>query len=339
MDPTGNAPPKSVVVIPPVRTKKRTHRRVGSGGGLSSMSPKSSPARDRKIQSEPESSRLVKLVDSETQTDTTMMDISEPDLSPLPQNSSRQFGQRAVLHQRDGVSKVEVIPFGKARTNSMSRSRIVDDEDVQNEADNELEPSSSDPISQSLSDNGNPMTNSDIMVHSDILTRSDMTRSDMTRSDMTHSDMTSSYRDACSSPDLLDDVMNSNERLDYRDCSDDDHLDALGRKVSEFITENRLSIHSNHSDNGNMNTVISNRGCSNETNDLKSMSTTTTTHDNGTTTTTVTTTCRNANNYTLGQGNFYTKDLNNCESRCEDSWTDEEGEEPNECNYSLRRRR
>lgn len=57
---------------------------------------------------------------------------------------------------------------------------------------------------------------------------------------MSTSDIT--YQDACSSPDqLLDDAMNSNERLKIRECSDDDHLERLGRKVSEFITENRLT--------------------------------------------------------------------------------------------------
>ncbi|XP_068149815.1 mitogen-activated protein kinase kinase kinase 13 isoform X1 [Drosophila tropicalis] len=66
------------------------------------------------------------------------------------------------------------------------------------------------------------------------------------------------YQDACSSPDqLLDDVMNSNERLDMTDCcSDNENLERLGRKVIEFITENRLSIQSNtnsytNTENGN----------------------------------------------------------------------------------------
>jgi len=59
----------------------------------------------------------------------------------------------------------------------------------------------------------------------------------------------------CSSPDeqLISDAMNSNERLDIRECSDDDNLEKLGRKVSEFFTENRLSI---QSDNGNSSTVV-----------------------------------------------------------------------------------
>ncbi|GBP13676.1 hypothetical protein EVAR_71903_1 [Eumeta japonica] len=58
------------------------------------------------------------------------------------------------------------------------------------------------------------------------------------------SDLT--FQDACSSPDqLLDDVMNSNERLDITDCcSDNENLEQLGRKVIELIAENRLSMNS-----------------------------------------------------------------------------------------------
>lgn len=83
----------------------------------------------------------------------------------------------------------------------------------------------------------------------------------MSTSDITH-------QDACSSPDqLLDDAMNSNERLEIRECSDDDHLERLGRRVSEFITANHLtkqstltaitashttqSTSTQHSENGN----------------------------------------------------------------------------------------
>ncbi|XP_017042402.1 mitogen-activated protein kinase kinase kinase 13-B isoform X2 [Drosophila ficusphila] len=61
------------------------------------------------------------------------------------------------------------------------------------------------------------------------------------------------YQDACSSPDqLIDDVMNSNERLDMTECcSDNENLERLGRKVIEFINENRLSIQSNTNSNSN----------------------------------------------------------------------------------------
>jgi len=55
---------------------------------------------------------------------------------------------------------------------------------------------------------------------------------------------------SCSSPEHLNENnANGNERL--KDCSDDDNLETLGRKVSEIINANRLII-----DNGNGDDVI-----------------------------------------------------------------------------------
>lgn len=61
---------------------------------------------------------------------------------------------------------------------------------------------------------------------------------------------------SCSSPEHLNENnANGNERL--KDCSDDDNLETLGRKVSEIIIANRLII-----DNGNGDDVIiSHRYC------------------------------------------------------------------------------
>lgn len=142
---------------------------------------------------------------------------------------------------------------------------------------------------------------------------------------MSRSDIT--YQDACSSPDQLDDAdaMNSNERLNIRDCSDDDNLEQLGRKVSEFITENRLSIQSNHSDNGNnmidggltYDVTAGRRGfvSVNNENEVTLIR------------------CGGSNKKIVSVYSSKSKD-----DRCDDSWTDEEGEDT-DCNYSLRRKR
>lgn len=62
----------------------------------------------------------------------------------------------------------------------------------------------------------------------------------------------------CSSPEPMDENnSNGNERL--KDCSDDDNLETLGRKVSEIINANRLI---SPIDNGNGEGVlISHRYC------------------------------------------------------------------------------
>lgn len=62
----------------------------------------------------------------------------------------------------------------------------------------------------------------------------------------------------CSSPEPSDENnSNGNERL--KDCSDDDNLETLGRKVSEIINANRLI---SPIDNGNgEDVIISHRYC------------------------------------------------------------------------------
>ncbi|XP_055685765.1 mitogen-activated protein kinase kinase kinase 13-A isoform X2 [Lutzomyia longipalpis] len=249
----GSNQPKSVAVAPNKSHKKMRHRRVGSG---TIASPKASPNRDRRYQSEPEA-RFVRFVDTETQTDA--MDISETDGSPSPFLSMRDEHQRP-RH----VAAVAPLQASSRRASGSDQ-----------------------PTHHGLtSPNGNSMSTSDI-----------------------------TYQDACSSPDLLDDAMNSNERLEIRECSDDDHLEILGRKVTQLIT----------GENGNLNAYIEKRGFISVSSDSGEV---TVFRPSG------------ANTFTNG-GTNGAKDLNNGDSRDErsnDSWTDEEGEEPSDYNYSLRRR-
>jgi len=61
---------------------------------------------------------------------------------------------------------------------------------------------------------------------------------------------------SCSSPEPMNEHnTNGNERL--KDCSDDDNLETLGRKVSEIINANRLIVSS--MDNGNGDVIIPHR--------------------------------------------------------------------------------
>lgn len=162
---------------------------------------------------------------------------------------------------------------------------------------------------------------------------------------MTNSDLT--YHDACSSPDeqLINDTMNSNERLDMREaCSDDDNLERLDRRVTEFFNENRLSL---QSDNGNSPSLVdgsllfdamaARRGIISISGDGVTVITRGN-YANGNT--------KATNNYNdikqqILRNSLSDQDYDEDEGDVEcydDSWTDEEGEDTDH-NYSLRRRR
>ncbi|XP_011641942.1 mitogen-activated protein kinase kinase kinase 12 isoform X1 [Pogonomyrmex barbatus] len=117
---------------------------------------------------------------------------------------------------------------------------------------------------------------------------------------------------SCSSPEHLNENnTNGNERL--KDCSDDDNLETLGRKVSEIINANRLII-----DNGNGDDVIISHSRNKE--DSSKLS-----------------------GHYVEQSDIKIRSSDNTDDReddaCEESWSDEEGEDPSYTyNYSLRRR-
>ncbi|XP_011700959.1 PREDICTED: mitogen-activated protein kinase kinase kinase 12 isoform X4 [Wasmannia auropunctata] len=117
----------------------------------------------------------------------------------------------------------------------------------------------------------------------------------------------------CSSPEHLNENnSNGNERL--KDCSDDDNLETLGRKVSEIINANRLII-----DNGNGDDVIIHSRNKEDSGKL-------------------------SGHYPMEQSDIKIRaSSDNIGDReddaCEESWSDEEGEDPSYTyNYSLRRR-
>ncbi|XP_012056367.1 PREDICTED: mitogen-activated protein kinase kinase kinase 13 [Atta cephalotes] len=118
---------------------------------------------------------------------------------------------------------------------------------------------------------------------------------------------------SCSSPEHLNENnANGNERL--KDCSDDDNLETLGRKVSEIINANRLII-----DNGNGDDVIISHSRNKE--------------DSG----------KLSGHYVEQSDIKIRASSDNTDDReddaCEESWSDEEGEDPSYTyNYSLRRR-
>uniref|UniRef100_A0A1I8QEA1 Mitogen-activated protein kinase kinase kinase n=1 Tax=Stomoxys calcitrans TaxID=35570 RepID=A0A1I8QEA1_STOCA len=218
--------PKSFCVATQ-KPKKSRHRRVGSGT-FASAAPKYSPCRDRRYQSEPEN-RKGKMVDTETQTDA--MDVSETDLSPSAYFPSRDIA--TLLNHCPLSSQPIDVPMVSHRDSrqpanppTVMPSQHHPNQAFQHLAEQRLQ-------QQGVLYNQSPLT---------ITPTSPNGNGSLTTSDVT-------FQDACSSPDqLLDDVMNSNERLDLADCcSDNENLERLGRKVIELINENRLSMQSSTS--------------------------------------------------------------------------------------------
>lgn len=177
---------------------------------------------------------------------------------------------------------------------------------------------------------------------------------------LTTSDLT--FQDACSSPDqLLDDVMNSNERLDITGCcSDNENLERLGRKVIELINENRLSMQStsttstttatmagNNHNQPSSNTTAIHHTITIENGNSECLAGRDTTDDACELRTPRLSRCSSLHRNSLRQqvggaagdmGNVLNANGESNEDLCDDSWSDEEGEDT-DYNYSLRRRR
>lgn len=328
------------------KPKKSRHRRVGSGT-FASAAPKYSPCRDRRYQSEPEN-RKVKLVDTETQTDA--MEVSETDISPSAYYPSRDIStilNHCPEHNITSSSQPIDVP-----TSSQRKSRQF------------AEPQTA--VSPTLQQTHYPTNNHNHLLEQRLhhqgvqYNASPMTMTPTSpngNGSMTTSDLT--FQDACSSPDqLLDDVMNSNERLDRLAdcCSDNENLERLGRKVIELINENRLSMQSTTSsgtgtqsatqttsgNNQNSTEMIIENGnseCLPKDGDVLDcsvlppvemrtprLSRCSSLHRNSST----------ARQHVGGDASNANGESN--EDFCDDSWSDEEGEDT-DYNYTLRRRR
>lgn len=140
-----------------------------------------------------------------------------------------------------------------------------------------------------------------------------------------------------SNEQLAYDYMNSNEQLDIRESSDDDNLEKLDRRVSQFFNENRLV----HADNGNGGSTIDNRALFNVMAARRSLiisdkdQVTVISRGN---TYKSTTNVYNASSHGSRRGSIQDHNCNNDDG--DDSWTDEEEGEDSDNNYtSLRRKR
>ncbi|XP_066592561.1 mitogen-activated protein kinase kinase kinase 13 isoform X2 [Prorops nasuta] len=241
-----NQPETILVVNNSVKQRKYRHRRVGSGCGVS-VSPKSSPHRDRK-----NIDVTGRLVDNQTQTDD--LDVNETDFT------ARRLRPTCISLEKCNKDANQIF---------------------------------SEPITECL--NGNP-----VLIE-------------------THYKM---HLDLCSSPEPSNEnYANGNERL--KDCSDDDNLETLGRKVNEIINAKCLI---SPIDNGNSEVESQNINQSKEQEDTKRLPS----HFCGVVI---------SGTNMLPSSETLNILCNRDDEACEESWSDEEGEDPNYTySYSLKRR-
>lgn len=294
-------------VSPKMSVQKRVrHRRVGSAGNGNqliaySQIPKSSPIRDRRSQSEPMEQRKIKLIDTETQTD--LMDISA-DCTPSPCLASHDIS--SCLEQSSSILSTVILTRRSSERNYCETEQHETNEMNQN--------------------NGN----ADAVDTTDAVETGEAV--------MTNSDLT--YHDACSSPDeqMISDAMNSNERLDIRECSDDDNLEQITRRFTKFMNRNRLSV---QSENGNSTTNGEGSTFFDVTNARRSIISV-----NGDEVTIISRNYANGNskamnNYSDSKQqmiNNLSDDQDYDDEGDDDSWTDEDRDDTDN-NFSLRRKR
>lgn len=145
---------------------------------------------------------------------------------------------------------------------------------------------------------------------------------------------------------LIDDYMNSNEQLDIRESSDEDNVEVLNRRVSQFFTQNGLL----QTENGNgsiidnrllLNIMAARRSCIsiNDKDEVTVMSRGNGRGNSFRTSATAGMFGAHVNDSSRRSSISYKKSDHNCNNDDgDDSWTDEEGEESDH-NYSLRRKR
>ncbi|KAG7197645.1 hypothetical protein KM043_016469 [Ampulex compressa] len=270
---------KKRLVHPLLKAQERLHRRRNPVAQFSTSSTPTTPPSPTESQQSP-----VKAV-----TYAQLNEANQPE-TVLAQNNS--FKQRKYRHRRVGsgcgISSSPRSSPHRERKNTEVSPRFVDN---QTQTD-------------SVVDGGSDFLT---MMHAREKTRSpDCLNANLILSE--------THLNACSSPEPADDVnrANGNERL--RECSDDDHLETLGRKVSEIINANRLI---SPIDNGNCEENILSSRSKEEPNNF----------------------CGIIISEQSVQHQTATSKSGAEDEGCDESWSDEEGEDPSYTyNYSLRRR-
>jgi mitogen-activated protein kinase kinase kinase 13 len=149
------------------------------------------------------------------------MDVSETDASPSPNCATKRFSGslQGSNDQFETVRQNIKSSDSEGQYNQFVPNTLQSEDDGDQPDENE--------------DNGNSIS---------ILTMTNSRDSDMLTNSKVF-DRDDEHALSCPSPDrqqLAD--LNSNEQLDKHECSDDDNLNILKKKVSEIITENKLTI-------------------------------------------------------------------------------------------------
>ncbi|XP_023289742.1 mitogen-activated protein kinase kinase kinase 12 isoform X2 [Orussus abietinus] len=307
---------KKRLVHPLLKAQERLHRRRNPTVQLSTSSTPTTPPSPTDSPQSPVKATLY----------TQLNESNQPETVLAPSNS---FKQRKYRHRRVGsgcgISSTPRSSPHRERKSTEVSARYVDNQ-TQTEMENvsEVDQKSTTPVNANNRECAEYLDkyNSEVPALADPAT--ECLNGNQIQNE-THYRLRSS---SCSSPEPPNENhANGNERL--RECSDDDNLETLGRKVSEILNANRLI---SPMDNGNCDDVIISHGVKDDLLKLPGhfcgiiISGTNVRHEE--------------------QEIKVRSSSDSVDAMCdheddayEESWSDEEGEDPSYTyNYSLRRR-
>lgn len=323
------------VVVPPAKSQKSTSTATGvtSDASISPKPTSQKKIRHRRLGSNdsnytfilppmPIDRRNVKMVHMETQTD---MDVSDSSPCGLldARDLSSMLQNQMVLASPINCSPTPTVTSIPEHVNENANIE-TDEEEKENES-KDLQRTQSEQLEEAINlSNGNSLVSKS-----------------MTDDTVDHMNICSKSNDE----QIMSDYdMNSNEQLEIRDSSDEDNVEKLNRRVSEFFNENRL-LHTTENGNGIdsrllFNVMAARRSCIsiNDKDEVTVVSRSNTFRTNSTASVyNMQIHNDSVNRRNSSASNYKISDLNCNNDDGDDSWTDEEGEDSDRA-YSLRRK-
>ncbi|XP_011495720.1 PREDICTED: mitogen-activated protein kinase kinase kinase 13 [Ceratosolen solmsi marchali] len=312
---SGHKQSKKRIVHPLLKCQERLNRRRNTTIQFSSSNP-TSPLSPANLPLSPVKATLC----------TQLNDANKPETVILPNS----FKQRKFRHRRVGSgcgisSSPRSSPQRERKTAEISASRLVDNQ-TQTEVPGTNETDSLPKDHQLIQQHRRPSSLQDRYIFEVSSNRLypkstlDCQNNGNNAESQQYQHRRQSANSPCSSPEPLNDnrLNGNSERL--RDCSDDDHLETLGRKVNEILNANRLM---SPMDNGNRCNVVTHGRLKEDLQKLPGQTVEKCSENDIRPNTDVIDALR----------------IEDADVGEEESWSDEEGEDPNYTyNYSLRRR-